>query len=583
MLPSRRLAALALLASAVPASAQTIPDETGYTALVQRIGLAAVPTGAGVIAGQVEASAPGYMPDANNPQFAGKTFNALSNGAAISGHATVVGQYYYGLATSLSPGITQVDCYEASHWLSTGFLNGTGPTPPKIGAFKVLNHSWIGGGASPTGTLRKLDYAIGNQGYVVCVGVNNGTGPLDVELLSHGYNLMSVGRSDGQHHAGGTLGSTDGPGRMKPEIVAPAGATSFSTPLVSSAAALLVGTARSHPALILDADAERPETIKAVLMAGAEHRAGWTNGAPTSGPARGATAKPLDALWGADEVDVNRSHWILTGGGVAAADDPALAVPAPAAAWERFELPASSARYWRLDVAQTAPQVSVLVTWHRVTTLSPTSWIMPQLELELFRLDNGQLASLVGDAGLLWFSAGNVQSTSAVDNLEHVYVQGLAPGSYVLEVRRGADAIASPWPASIAWDVACPEPFAYGTGKTTSLGTTPEIGWGSFASVSRGEFELRVTDAVPGNVGLVFWGIGQASLPLLGGTLLVQPPLTRLPAVVLDGTGNVTIPLDLEPAAIGQTRNYQFWFRDPTHPDGTGSGLTNAIQAPICD
>jgi hypothetical protein len=583
MLQSHRLAALSLLVSAAPAFAQTTQDETGHSALVERIGLAAVPTGAGVIAGQVEASAPGYMPDANHPEFVGKTFNSLSSGAAISGHATVVGQFLYGIFTSIAPGIAQVDCYEASQWLSTGFLNGTGPTPPKIGAFKVLNHSWIGGGASPTAVLRKLDYAIENQGYVVCVGVNNGTGPLDVELLSHGYNLLSVGRSDGAHHAGGTLAGTDGPGRMKPEIVGPAGATSFSTPLITGAAALLVGTARSHPALILDPEAERPETIKAALMAGAEHRAGWSNGAPSSGPARGATATPLDALWGADEVDVNRSHWILTGGAVPAASDPALASPAPSAAWERFEIGSGEERYWRLDVAQTSPHASVLLTWNRVAVLSPSSWSMPQLELELFRLDNGQLVSLVGDAGLLWFSAGNVASTSAVDNLEHLYIQGLAPGSYVLEVRRGGDAIVAAWPAVIAWDVACPEPFAYGTGKVSSLGTTPELGWGSFASASRGEFELRVSDALPGNVGLVFWGQGQASLPLLGGTLLVQPPLIRLPAVVLDGTGAVTIPLDLEPDAPGQTRNYQFWFRDPTHPDGTGSGLTNAIQVPICD
>lgn len=580
---TQRLIPFALLALAAPAAAQTIADETGKTALIERVSLAATPTGAGVIAGQVEAGAPGYMPDVGLPEFAGKVFNALSNGAAVSGHATVVGQHYYSLTNSIAPGVPQIDCYEASHWLSTGFLNGTVPTPPKIGAFKVLNHSWIGSGANVNATLRKLDYAIEDQGYVVCVGVNNGPGPLDVALLSHGYNLLSVGRSDGAHHAGGTLAGVDGPGRMKPEIVAPAGATSFSTPLISGAAALLVETARTHPALILDPDAERPETIKAVLMAGAEHRAGWTNGAPTSGPSRGATATPLDALWGADEVDVNRSHWILTGGDVPAASDPALASAAPSAAWERFEIGPGEKRYWRIDVAQTAPHASVLLTWHRIGLLSPSGSIMTQMELELFRLDNGQLVSLVGDAGLLWFSAGNVQSTSAVDNLEHLYLEGLSPGSYALEVRRVSDAIASPWPASVAWDIGCPEPFAYGTAKTTSLGTTPELSWGSYASVSRDEFELRVSDALPGNVGLAFWGVGQASLPLLGGTLLVQPPLTRLPAVVLDAAGAVTIPLDLEPAAAGQTRNYQFWFRDPTHPDGTGSGLTNAIQVPVCD
>jgi hypothetical protein len=169
-----------------------------------------------------------------------------------------------------------------------------------------------------------------------------------------------------------------------------------------------------------------------------------------------------------------------------------------------------------------------------------------------------------------------------VDNVEHLYVEGLAPGSYAIELRRGADAL-QPWPASVAWEVACPEPFAYGTGKTTSLGAPAELAWGSYASASRDEFELRVTQAVPGNLGLVFWGVGQNSVPLLGGTLLVLPPITRMDPVVLDANGEAVIPLEIEPEAVGETRNYQFWFRDPPHPDGTGSGLTNAVEVPLCD
>ncbi len=29
---------------------------------------------------------------------------------------------------------------------------------------------------------------------------------------------------------------------------------------------------------------------------------------------------------------------------------------------------------------------------------------------------------------------------------------------------------------------------------------------------------------------------------------------------------------------VGVQRNYQLWFRDPNHPDGTGVGLSSAVD-----
>ena len=92
-----------------------------------------------------------------------------------------------------------------------------------------------------------------------------------------------------------------------------------------------------------------------------------------------------------------------------------------------------------------------------------------------------------------------------------------------------------------------------------------------------------MTQGVPGKLGLVFHGSGQASIPFAGGTLLVQPPLVRLPVVTLDGSGAASIPVPLASAWVGQTRDFQFWFRDPTHPDGTGVGLTNAVEVVFCE
>ena len=68
-------------------------SDIGYTALQAELG-ANMPTGAGVQVTQVEASL--GMPDPSNAEFAGKTFTQKSSGLSISGHATTVGQYFYG-------------------------------------------------------------------------------------------------------------------------------------------------------------------------------------------------------------------------------------------------------------------------------------------------------------------------------------------------------------------------------------------------------------------------------------------------------------------------------------------------------
>ncbi len=569
--------------SSATARAQSIADLTGLTALRARLGSTLAPTGAGVRVGQVEASAPGYLPDPSHPEFAGKAFNAFSGLSGASGHATAVGQYYYGSATGVAPGPVDVDCYEAGNWLSNGFINGSGPTPPLTALFKVLNNSWIGAGGSAANIqMRKLDFAIESQGLVVASGVNNGAGALDVPLLSHAFNGLAVGRSDGQHRAGPTLSGFDRPGRMKPEMVAPAGATSFATPLVAGGATLLVETARTWPSLSGNANAQRPEVIKAALMAGAEHRSGWSNGAPTSGPARGETTTPLDPLWGADELDVNHAHWILTGGEQPSAPSAAAALPVAHAGWERVLTSSNTSRYWRFEVERAKPFVSIVATWNRQTATNFGSFSRPEFDLELWSIDgSGALTSLIGDSGLAAFTGGNVRSASAVDNVEHLYITGLQPGAYVLELRRTSDALAA-WNVAVAWELRCADPLAYGTGKLTSLGQEARLGFEGFASHEQDDFELRVTQAVPNVAGVAFWGLAQASAPFQGGVKWVASPTQRMGVVQTDASGAVSIAVPIDAGMVGQTRYYQFWFRDPSHPDGTTVGLTNGLSVSFC-
>jgi hypothetical protein len=48
--------------------------------------------------------------------------------------------------------------------------------------------------------------------------------------------------------------------------------------------------------------------------------------------------------------------------------------------------------------------------------------------------------------------------------------------------------------------------------------------------------------------------------------------------VVLGAGGGGVWSTAITPSMVGETRVYQLWFRDPAHPDGTGSGLTNAVK-----
>ena len=443
-------------AVALTVRAESNADLTGLTALIARLGPGNQPTGANVEVGQVEGSdGTGWAPDPDSPGFAGKTFTMVSPNPVSSVHATGVGQYFYGNTTSISPGITGIDCYEVVHWAYEGFLSVSGTAPPGLVTLDVFNNSWIGSGPSSNMVLRKSDYAVNAQGLIFCNGVNNGIGPLDYPLLSHMFNGIAVGRNTGQHHAGDTGLGMDGPGRMKPDIVAPGNYTSQSTPLVAGAAALMIQTARTHPSLINDPNAQRPEVIRAVLMAGAEHRTGWTNNAVAIGPARGTTTQPLDALYGADELNVNHAHWILTGGEQLPATAPAQAVYAPHAGWALVDIPSGASRWWRFHVGSTKPYVSILAVWHRRVADDFASYTITGADLELWRIDpvNGP-TTLVGALGLPYFAGGNVQSTSPDDNVEHLYLSGLQPGDYLLELRRATDRLPS-WNVAVAWELAC--------------------------------------------------------------------------------------------------------------------------------
>jgi hypothetical protein len=319
---------------------------------------------------------------------------------------------------------------------------------------RIINNSWIGDFQSTANNnaIRRLDFAIVRDNLIVLNGTNNGAGSTAFPLMAYGYNGITVGVMSGAHSNGLTPAGLDGPNRRKPDLVAPNGFTSFSTPVVGAAAALLLETAATVPGLAGNANAASSLAIKASLMAGTTHRAPWTNSPATSGATRGSTATPLDPLWGTDLLNLDRSHQILTGLEQAGSLTPPTVPSATSRGWDLVpSMPPSTSQWWRFRIHAEIPELSVLATWHRSVTSSFGSFNLQDLDLVLWRVtSDGGLAPLVGDPDVNRFEAGNVESVSLIDNVEHLYVRGLAAGDYMIELRRKAGTQTS-LPIAIAW------------------------------------------------------------------------------------------------------------------------------------
>ncbi|MCC7169545.1 MAG: hypothetical protein IT459_03775 [Planctomycetes bacterium] len=121
-------------------------------------------------------------------------------------------------------------------------------------------------------------------------------------------------------------------------------------------------------------------------------------------------------------------------------------------------------------------------------------------------------------------------------------------------------------------------PIPYGQGKTNSLGLEPKIGYSGTPRLATNDLLLHVDDLVPNKPGQLFYGSARNAAPFVGGTLLVSVPLVRLPAVHADAQGSVSIPISIDASMPGTVRRYQFWQRDPLHPDGTQACLSNALE-----
>ncbi len=385
-----------------------------------------------------------------NSLFTYTTFDGTTNGfpnalGSESGHADSVGDIFYGCSHGVAPGVARVDNFEADFFYEN-FLCNT--NLPGMGD-AVVNQSFT------FGTLAAADqemvdseydnYAVQNQTLFISAANNLGNSPV-VCAPGTAYNCLSVGA-----YVNGTYANSTGPtrdnGRCKPDLTALGEETSFSTPLVAGAAAVLMQAALRGDGGIATNDAADPRTIKAVLINGAVKPPDWTN----------SFTSPLDARYGAGVLNLLNSYKELSGGEhhlISISQSPLGGAHPPAdtpaciqalSGWD-FNTNTSDATndtinhyYFQPNPGPARATLGLTATlvWNR--QLNQTN--INNLNLFLYNCSHSNLVA---------------ESTSLVDNVQHLYVTGLAPGHYDLQVWKaggtpGSNLVSSAETYSLAW------------------------------------------------------------------------------------------------------------------------------------
>lgn len=133
-------------------------------------------------------------------------------------------------------------------------------------------------------------------------------------------------------------------------------------------------------------------------------------------------------------------------------------------------------------------------------------------------------------------------------------------------------------------------------GKVNSQDCVPQAGWQGYPSLSGPDaFVVTAGEVINQQPGFLVWGRAPASVPFLGGTLCVAPPLRRTPAQGSGGTPPPSVDcsgtyafafthayLASEGVLPGDTVDAQWIARDTLHSDGTGASLSSSMRFTLC-
>ena len=338
-----------------------------------------------------------------------------------SSHADSVGVNLYSPSVGVAPQVGHVDNYDADYF----FNNIIGALVPPSISGPIVNQSFVflGLTSSEEATVdQDYDGYAANHNTLFISGAGNGGAVMPPATCFNGIGVGAFGGSS-------SVGPTSD-GRSKPDLTAPAGATSFSTPYVTGSGIVLIQAASRGDGGANTSAATDLRTVKALLLNGAVKPADWTNG-PTT---------PLDARYGAGVVNLFNSWAQLRGGQHPFIEATANTIGAP-------HPPGSNTGNeptlvgW--DFNSISNPRSILTYKEEVNHyyFSLSSAVASQYTLTttlVWNRQSGQTA--INDLNLFLYNAVNgnlvAASTSAVDNVEHIFLSGLAPGRYDLQVQK---------------------------------------------------------------------------------------------------------------------------------------------------
>jgi hypothetical protein len=429
-------------------NAQYFVQQTGYEALWRRYD-GYLPTGKGVVVAQCENGL------ADPAEFPGVEIVHVPGLGEVKWekHSGTVGQILYGpqpfqdkactYERSFSPGVRTVFAYRGDdfrkHVLRIEKPNTRGPELPAWPDAKrpvdVLNISNTLGNGGEDQTIRAVDYLIDRTDVLACTA-QPGSLRSNASLSGNLWNSLVVGKAspDFGYAEGTDYENIGGSRRRKPDLVAcswiskDGGASSWSAPVVASAAALLIERARAADTT---RRARRNFVLKAILMAGAAKAGMFSPVYDEAGKLKAADMDkpwvwsrtpevPLDKLFGAGCLNVDNSYRILEAGEATEKAGPV--------GWVLGEgVSRAQPHEVSFVVEQPARDFTAALVWNRHVTAprdGPYSSTVANLRLEL-RDPDGQAVQWSDDPG---------------NNVEYLRVDGpLGPGVYRLVVTSASD------------------------------------------------------------------------------------------------------------------------------------------------
>ncbi|MFT5430191.1 MAG: hypothetical protein ACI9OJ_000864, partial [Myxococcota bacterium] len=122
-----------------------------------------------------------------------------------------------------------------------------------------------------------------------------------------------------------------------------------------------------------------------------------------------------------------------------------------------------------------------------------------------------------------------------------------------------------------------------------STGAGATMGLAGSTSISQNDFVLIANECPPNKNGIFFYGPLQYQAPFGDGIRCVFGQVFRLTIVNSGPQGIAAFPLNYNtpPQSPGQITtgsrwNFQFWFRDPMGPGGSGFNLSDGLEVVFC-